>query len=78
MPGTRTRLYVIRTTCGRWVTQKEVANAAGIPLKTYESLEQGERDINRCAAITVFQLAVALSNLTGRKWTMEDLLDIDW
>ena len=78
MPNTRTRLYMIRTSAGKWITQKEVADAAGISLRTYESLEQGERDINRCAAITVFQLAIALSNLTGRKWSVEDLLDINW
>lgn len=76
MPNTRTRLYMIRTSAGKWITQKEVATAAGIPLKTYESLEQGERDINRAQAITVLQLAVALSNLTGRKYTVEDILEL--
>lgn len=76
MPNTRTRLYVIRTTCGKWITQKQVADAAGIPLRTYEALEQGMRDINRAQAITVLQLAVALSNLTGRKYTVEDILEL--
>lgn len=76
MPNTRTRLYTIRTTCGKWITQKQVADATGIPLRTYEALEQGMRDINRAQAITVLQLAVALSNLTGRKYTVEDILEL--
>lgn len=70
-----TRLYEARTTAGRWITQNEVATAAGINLRTYEALEQGTRDINRCAAMTVFQLAIGLSNLTGRKYTVEDLME---
>lgn len=78
MPNTRTRLYVIRTTCGKWITQKQVADAAGIPLRTYEALEQGMRDINKTQAFTVYRLATALSNLTGRKWTVEDLLEFQW
>lgn len=76
MPNTRTRLYTIRTTCGKWITQKQVADAAGIPLRTYEALEQGMRDINKTQAFTVYRLAVALSNLTDRKWTVEDLLEL--
>ena len=78
MPNTRTRLYVISTTCGKWITQKQVADAAGIPLRTYEALEQGMRDINKTQAFTVYRLATALSNLTGRKWTVEDLLEFQW
>lgn len=78
MPNTRTRLYTIRTTCGKWITQKQVADAAGIPLRTYEALEQGMRDINKTQAFTVYRLATALSNLTGRKWTVEDLLEFQW
>lgn len=76
MPNTRTRLYTIRTTCVKWITQKQVADAAGIPLRTYEALEQGMRDINKTQAFTVYRLAVALSNLTDRKWTVEDLLEL--
>lgn len=76
MPNTRTRLYTIRTTCGKWITQKQVADAAGIPLRTYEALEQGMRYINKTQAFTVYRLAVALSNLTDRKWTVEDLLEL--
>lgn len=71
-----TRLYEIRNSSGHWITQREVATAAGIPLRTYQALEQGKRDINRAQAITVLQLAVALSNLTGRKCTIEDLLEL--
>ena len=70
-----TRLYEARTTSGKWITQKEVAAAAGMNLRTYEALEEGKRDINKCAAISVFQLAIGLSNLTGRKYTVEDLLE---
>lgn len=78
MPETRTRLYLIRTRSGKELTQKDVARAAGISLRTYEALEQGTRDINKCQAMTVFQLAIALSNLTDRKYTVEDLLEIQW
>ena len=70
-----TNLYEARTNAGKWITQKAVANAAGIPLRTYEALEQGTRDINKCQAMTVFQLAIALSNLTNRKYSVEDLLE---
>ena len=71
-----TRLYEIRNSSGHWITQREVATAAGMPLRTYQALEQGKRDINRAQAITVLQLAVALSNLTGRKYTVEDILGL--
>ena len=71
-----TRLYEARNSSGHWITQREVATAAGIPLRTYQALEQGKRDINRAQAITVLQLAVALSNLVGRKISVEDLLEL--
>ena len=78
MPETRTRLYLIRTRSGKEITQKDVARAAGISLRTYEALEQGLRDINKTQAFTVFRLALALKNLTDRKYTVEDLLEIQW
>ena len=71
-----TKLYEARNSSGHWITQREVATAAGIPLRTYQALEQGKRDINRAQAITVLQLAVALSNLAGRKYTVEDILEL--
>lgn len=71
-----TNLYKARNSSGHWITQREVATAAGIPLRTYQALEQGKRDINRAQAITVLQLAVALSNLTDRKYTVEDILEL--
>ena len=71
-----TNLYEARNSSGHWITQREVATAAGIPLRTYQALEQGKRDINRAQAITVLQLAVALSNLVGRKISVEDLLEL--
>ena len=71
-----TKLYEARNSSGHWITQREVATAAGIPLRTYQALEQGKRDINRAKAITVLQLAVALSNLVGRKISVEDLLEL--
>lgn len=71
-----TNLQQARNSSGHWVTQKEVAKAAGVPLRTYQDYEQGKKDINKASAITVFQIAVALSNLTNRKWTVEDLLEV--
>lgn len=71
-----TKLYEARNSSGHWITQREVATAAGIPLRTYQALEQGKRDINRAKVITVLQLAVALSNLTDRKYNVEDILEL--
>lgn len=72
-----TKLREARTSAGRWITQKQVAQAAGISPRTYQDYEQGSKDINKAAALTVYRLAAALTNLTDRKWTVEDLLEID-
>lgn len=72
-----TKLQKARNSSGHWITQREVAEAAGISLRTYQDYEQGRKDINGASAFTVYRLAVALTNLTDHKWTVEDLLEID-
>lgn len=72
-----TKLKAARNISGHWITQKQVAEAAGISLRTYQDYEQGRKDINGASAFTVYRLAVALTNLTDHKWTVEDLLEID-
>lgn len=72
-----TKLKAARNSSGHWITQREVAEAAGISLRTYQDYEQGRKDINGASAFTVYRLAVTLTNLTDHKWTVEDLLEID-
>lgn len=72
-----TRLQQARNSSGKRITQREVAAAAGISLRSYQDYEQGKKDINKAQAFTVFRLACALTNLTDHKWTVEDLLEID-
>lgn len=55
------------------LTQKELAEKSGVPLRTLQELDNGAMDINKAAAITVYRLACALS--VPRKVTVEDLLD---
>lgn len=50
-----TRLKETRLRSG--MTQAAVAAAAGISLRTYQGYEQGLKDINMAAAITVLKLA---------------------
>ena len=64
-----TNLKAARNSSGHWITQKQVAETAGISLRTYQDYEQGRKDING-------GLAVTLTNLTDHKWTVEDLLEI--
>ena len=52
------------------LTQKALAEATGISLRTLQHYEQGSKDLNMAAAITVHTIATAL----GVK--VEDLLDI--
>lgn len=60
------------------LTQKELANIAQIKLRTLQEYEQGKKDINQAAAFTVFRLACALTAKgDGRKWSVEDLLDVE-
>ena len=53
------------------LTQKQLAEASGLNLRTLQHYEQGSKDLNQAAAITVYGLAVLL----GVK--VEDLLDIE-
>lgn len=53
------------------LTQKELAEKTGINLRTLQHYEQGSKDLNMAAAITVHTIAVALGV------TVEDLLDFD-
>lgn len=52
------------------LTQKELAEVTGINLRTLQHYEQGSKDLNLAAAITVYAIADAL----GVK--IEDLLDL--
>ena len=52
------------------MTQKELAEATGINLRTLQHYEQGSKDLNMAAAITVYDIATAL----GLK--VEDLLNL--
>lgn len=72
-----TNLQKARNSSGKWITQRQVASAAGMSLRTYQDYEQGAKDINHAAAITVFKLAVTLTNLTDHCWTVEDLLELE-
>ena len=53
------------------LTQKQLAEAVGLSLRTLQHYEQGSKDLNMAAAITVYRLAGALNV------QLEDLLDID-
>ena len=70
-----TKLQQARTSAGKGITQKQVAQAAGISLRTYQDYEQGSKDINKASAWTVYRLACALTGLTGRRYAVEDLLE---
>lgn len=62
-----TRLKVIRTAYG--YSQAELAKAAGVGLRSIQMYEQRGKDINKCQAQTLKQLASALG------CAMEDLLE---
>ena len=47
------------------LTQKELAEKAGIQIQAVQHYEQGHRDINKAAAVTVFKLAKALHTEVG-------------
>lgn len=70
-----TKLQRARNSSGKWITQKQVADAAGVSLRTYQDYEQGTKDINKAQAWTVFRIACALTNLTDHHWQVEDLLE---
>lgn len=52
------------------LTQKQLAEAAGLSLRTLQHYEQGSKDINQAAATTVYRLAAAL----GVK--MEEIMNV--
>lgn len=53
------------------LTQKELAEKTGVSLRTLQHYEQGSKDLNTAAAITVYTIAIALG------LTVEELLDFD-
>ncbi len=65
--GTPTRLYRQRRLCD--LTQKQLADASGVSLRSIQMYEQRQKNINHAAAETVYCLAFALH------CSMEDLLE---
>ena len=65
----QTRLRDRRSNCG--LSQSELAAAADVPLRQIQLFEQGQRDINKTSAITLYKLSKALH------CKMEDLLEPD-
>lgn len=53
------------------MTQKQLAEASGIPVKTLGNIEQKRRNINHCRVDIVYRLASALG------CEMIDILDIE-
>lgn len=62
-----TNLKLIRVMSG--LSQSELAEASGVNVRMIQHYEQGVKDINRAAALTVYRLAQAL------ECTVEDLLE---
>lgn len=54
-----TNLKTIRQSCG--LSQTQLAEAAGLSLRTLQEYEQGRKNINGAAVTTVMRLAEALS-----------------
>ena len=65
----QTRLRERRSNCG--LSQSELAADADVPLRQIQLFEQGQRDINKTSAITLYKLSKALH------CKMEDLLEPD-
>ena len=63
------KLKAARTAAG--MTQKQLAAASGISLRTLQHYEQGSKDISQAAAVTVYRLAQALGV------SMEQLLNLE-
>ena len=63
----QTRLRERRSNCG--LSQSELAADADVPLRQIQLFEQGQRDINKTSAITLYKLSKALH------CRMEDLLE---
>lgn len=54
----------------RGMTQAQLADAAGVNIRLVQDYEQGHKDINRAAAITVYQIAQAL------RCAVEDIIEV--
>ena len=65
----QTRLRIRRETCR--FSQAELVRDAGVPLRQIQLFEQGQRDINKTAAGTLFRLSRSLH------CRMEDLIERD-
>lgn len=52
------------------ITQRELSERSGVSLRTLQDYEQGQKPINKAAAITVLRIAQALN------CKVEDLLEI--
>ena len=62
-------LKMIRQTAG--FSQKELSEISGVPLRTIQQYEQGQKNINSAKAETVLKLAKVL------ECSAEDLMEID-
>ena len=58
LTGKRSRLKQVRETRG--LSQSKLAEASGVSVRMIQHYEQGVKDINFAAAITVYRLARAL------------------
>ena len=67
MASPQTRLKKRREICG--LSQSELANEAGVPLRQIQLFEQRQRDINKTAASTLLRMSKSL------RCKMEDLLE---
>lgn len=54
------------------ITQRQLSERSGVSLRTLQDYEQGQKPINKAAAITVHRIAQALGV------TVEDLLEMDY
>lgn len=63
-----TNLKRIRTAAG--ITQTALAKCSGMSLRTLQDYEQGRKNINGAAALTVFRLAQTLNV------NVEDILEL--
>ena len=54
----------------RKLSQSQLAKASGVSLRMLQKYEQGDRDLNKAQAETVYKLAQALD------CTIEELIDI--
>jgi len=64
-----TKLKQLTQTAG--ITQRELSERSGVPLRAVQDYTQGHKPINSAAALTVYKLAKALDT------TVENLLEFD-